>query len=255
MPGVTVCTGWHPAGYAQYGKRFLETFYRHWPATIPLVLYTEEMVGAANFSHERTVSERRLRLCSGVMEFLERHKDSAGANGRDKSVMRKSSEIAKGYTYRFDAVKFCKQLFIPEHAAASLPDGEILVWLDADVVTFKDVPESFIPELMDGADLCFLGRGHAHSEIGFWAVRLNDKTRAFLHCLAETYRSDRVFKLDEWHSAFVFDTCRRALRGLKELDLSPAGSGHVWFKSPLCKYTDHLKGDRKLVGRSKERRA
>lgn len=156
----------------------------------------------------------------------------------------KDRERAAGYSFRTDAFKFWKQILIPEAAARGLADGDILVWIDADVQTTAPVPAEFVPTLLGSSNLCFLGREPKHSEIGFWAVRLNPQTRAFLTAIAEVYRSDAFLTLPQWHSAFVWDHVRRGT-GLSERNLSPGGSGHVWPTTALGRFMRHDKGDRK----------
>jgi hypothetical protein len=119
------------------------------------------------------------------------------------------------------------------------------------------VPEGFIEGLISGYHGAYLGRGAKHSEIGFWCVRLGAATRQLLHRFADLYRSDRLFGLTEWHSAYAWDCVRLEWEGegaLGLLDLTPGGHSHVWFQSPLRLYLDHLKGKRKAAGRSPERR-
>lgn len=244
---VRVCSGFSPNGYEEYGKKFLETFHAHWPKDHELVVYTEDAVKTPRGQ------VRPLWQIPGVLGFLDRHAKNPEANGRKPTEKWKDNERRVGYSYRWDARKFCRQLFIPEDAARGMPDGSVLVWLDADVHTFAKIPNDFIAGLLGDADVCFLGRGKKHSEIGFWAVRLNAKTRGFLSDLADMYRSDNVFKLREWHSAYVWDYVRQK-HGLAEKDLSPNGRGHVWFSTPLGQYSDHLKGARKRLGRSPERK-
>lgn len=252
---ITVVSGVYPAGYTEYGRRCLQSFRDHWPS-VPLVLYVED--GGAEPAEDLgdRVRLRSVWDCNGPREFLDRHKDDPTRTGRKPcDQWHEKFRNKRPYCYRYDAVKFAKQCFYPEHAAASLADGDIMIWLDADVPTFKPVDLTTIEQMMGAADLIYLGRGKAHSEIGFWAVRLNPLTREFLALLAEIYRSDAVFKLDEWHSAFVFDHCRRRFtmsRG-KARDLTPNGSGHVWFQSPLGAFCDHLKGNRKQMDASPER--
>jgi hypothetical protein len=248
-----VCTGFSPAGYQQYGRRFLETFWRHWPHEIGVVAYTEDPVMMPGAQWQC----RSLWDCEGARAFYDRHRQNPEYCGRAATSRWKVKEHRTGYAWRFDAVKFFRQCLIPEHAAGDLADGDILVWLDADVVSFADVPAGLIDELLAGHDLAYLGRRGYHSEIGFWAVRLGGKTRQFLTDFAELYRSDAVFALSEHHSAWAFDHCRRLAErsGLKSRDLTPGGAGHVWFQSPLGLYSDHLKGpQRKLAGTSTERR-
>jgi hypothetical protein len=238
---ITVCSGFSPDGYESYGKRFLETFDQYWPRDeFWLTLYVEQSVPRPPRCDLVGIYD-----CEGLGDFIARHSGTPAHRGR----------ATERYNFRFDAVKFCRQLFFPEHRAKDLPDGEILVWLDADVVTFGDIPASLIEELLGDAHLCYLGRGQVHSEIGFWACRLNPTVREFLHNLAELYRSDQVFKLREWHSAFVFDHCRVIAQafGMNARDLTPGGRGHVWMTSRLANFMDHLKGDkRKALGKSWE---
>jgi len=248
---IRVVTGWSPAGYREYAKACTSTFRQFWPKEVEFVAYTEEPEDCPG------IDVLSLSLCEGVDDFISKYIGNPTACGHEPVTGWRQKEIDKGYSYRFDAVKFCRQMFIPEHAALDMADGDILVWLDADVITHKKVPLDFVPGLLGYKDICYLGRGSKHSEIGFWAVRLSPITRDFLMSLAQTYRTAEVFKLAEWHSAFVFDACLKAYRtvGLKEQDLTPNGRGHVWFQSELAFYMDHLKGDqRKKAGRSGERR-
>ena len=76
----------------------------------------------------------------------------------------------------------------------------------------------------------------------------------FLRLFADMWRSDRVFELTEWHSAFVFDFCRRRVV-MNEKNLTPNGRGHVFAQCSLKKWLDHLKGQRKVLGFSPERNA
>jgi len=62
-----------------------------------------------------------------------------------------------------------------------------------------------------------------------------------------------IFRLVEWHDSFVFDVVRKNHQ-LNELDWSGhliTGEGHPLINSEWGAYLDHLKGDRKHVGRSK----
>jgi hypothetical protein len=245
---IRVVTGFSPKGYGEYGKRFLDTFHKHWHPDIDLRAYVEEPVlmprGEA----------WSLWKCDGVKEFIDHHKDDPEKNGRVPNAKWKERHRRFPYNFRFDAVKFCRQCFIPEHAALDMADGDLLVWLDGDVVTEAAPPKGFLDELIGEHDIVYLGRKGTHSEIGYWSVRLNKRTRMFLHQFAEVWRSDAIFDLPEWHSAYAFDHSRRYI-AMYEKNLTPGGGGHVWLQSPLAKYTDHCKGAaRKALGHSPEKR-
>ena len=246
---ITVITGWNADGYHEYGKRFLETFDRYWPSDVRLVTYIED----PDFKPLRA-EKRSLYLCGGVVDFINRHKDDPVKRGAKQTDKWMERSHGKPYNFRFDAVKFSKQMFIPAHAASTLPDDDIMVWLDGDVITHNDVPHGFVEGLMAGSDLIYLGRGRTHSEIGFWAISVGKHTRALVEDMAELYRSDLIFSLNEWHSAYAFDYCRRVFEkhGGTSRNLTPDGSGHVFATSPLSPYMDHLKGRRKGLDRSPE---
>lgn len=202
---------------------------------------------------------RSLWEIPGAHEFYERHRYNQEHKGlvptpnwrpKDRRNLDNAGEAA----WRWDAVRFFKQCIIPHATAQGLPDDHILVWQDADAVTFAPVPELLFPGLLGRADLCYLGRNKG-AEIGSWAVRLNGKSRWFLRDFSEFYLEDRVFGLQQTHSAFVFDHVRQLHQrsGLSVKDLTPGGRDHVFCTSPIGKYVDHLKGPRrKKLGYSPE---
>lgn len=245
---LTVCTGWHPAAWEQYARTFVTTFARRWPRETDLIAYTEEAVQLPSGEC------RSLWSIPGATEFHARHAGNPVHCGRAPNPHWREKDKRKGYGWRWDAVRWFKQGIIPNDVAKGLPDGSILAWFDADVVTFADVPRDMVERLLGGADLCYLGRSKG-SEIGFWASRLNGGTRRFLADFASVFLDDRIFGLHQWHSAFAFDHCRRTAerRGMTARNLTPNGRDHVWFQCrPLMLCTDHLKGDRKSYGHSPE---
>jgi hypothetical protein len=253
MAQVTVTSGWHPAGYSLYGRNFADGFAKFWPAAYGLAVYTEEPVTLPKGEC------RSLWDCPGVAEFIARHKNNPEACGKKANKLWRPKHIGRDYNFRFDAVKFCKQLFIPAHAASRAGADDIIVWLDGDVKTDAKVPDAFVEGVIGEADLVYLGRNGYHSELGFWACRNNERGRLFMNGLASCFITDAVFKLSEWHSAWVFDHVRAAQSArkrdpLRALNLTPNGAGHVWMQSPLRAFSDHLKGVRKAIGSSPERK-
>lgn len=241
--GVTIVSGWDKRSYSKLGQQFLSTVEKYWPDDIRVGVYVDWALGHAHHPY------KPLLECQGLAEFKARHKDNKDANGLGAPNARwKPVDLQKGYCWRFDAVKFSTQLFIPEAASKHLPDGEIMVWFDIDVVFTAPIPKHFVEGLIGDADCVYLGRPPKHSELGFWAVRLSPVTRGLLTGIADLYRHDAVFQLAEWHSAFVFDDARRHWEsefGLRGKNLTPGGHGHVWPGCPLGRYSRHLKGKRK----------
>lgn len=226
-----------------YGERFLAAFHRNWPASVELQVYVEE-------PHPMPRDAcRRLWDIPGAAAFAERHRYDPAMHGRVARKGWRDREVRNGYSFKFDAWKFYKQIIIPQAAAEGLSDGDILIWLDGDTVTLRPVEPKFFEQLLDGAEVCYLNRFRQHSEIGFWAIRINERTRAFLALMADHYTSDRFIEFDEWHSAYVWDRAREA-SALKERPLvRHALRGHVWPSTPLARYLRHDKGAMRKGGR------
>lgn len=248
---LTVITGWSAAGWHQYGQRFAESFDRFWPANVDLLVYGED---------PRPLPRGRmlpLSAAPGCLEFIARHQADPTKRGEKPTDLWKPGARQKPYNFRFDAVKFCRQGFIPWAAAAQC-STPLMCWLDGDVMTHRPVPSGAIEELLpDGFDIAYLGRAPKHSEIGFQLYRLPNALPMLAH-LQSLYHTDCIFDLREWHSAYVWDRSREwascAPTNVRAYNLTPGGSGHVWQQSPLAQWTDHLKGKRKGFARSPEAR-
>lgn len=248
---IRVVSGFSPEGYEEYGRNFIRTFDKHWPSEIELVLYVEERIKTGASPR---VAQRDLWQIPGIANFIEIESQVPEHCGRAPVDGWRMKEHLAGYSWRHDAVRFCRQLYIPEHAAAELSEGDILVWLDGDVVTFADVPEDLIERLLGNHSLIYLGRTNGSTELGFWAVRISDYARIFLGKLSDMCGTGAMFRLPEWHSAYVFDRVREQYKQLlPQKSLVHNGHGHVWFDCEIGQYTDHIKGFRKKLGYSPER--
>lgn len=235
---LTIITGWSPKGWNEYGKNFIASFIKYWPKGTKLVVYTEDnqLIEGAEV--------RNVLEVPGCYDFIKRWGGDRAAIGRAPSASWKRACVMKGYNFRFDAVKFCRQGFIPYDAALKLDGGDLLCWLDGDVVTTAPVPEGFIESLLPpNKAVAYLGRGDKFSEIGFQLYRVPQAIE-MLREFSDTYSSNEVFKLREWHSAYIFDRAR-SITETSGHDLTPGGRGHVWKTSVLDRYMTHLKGERK----------
>lgn len=252
MATVTIVSGFSPAGYREYGMAFLETFAKRWPTDVKIVVYTEEAVGKR--MPER-IEERSLWLCDGVKEFIDRHPEPV-YHGKARTPGWNKKDDRAEYSFRYDVVRFCRQLFIPEHAAGQLPDGAIMVWFDADCIAFEDVPSGAVERLIGDHDLITMGRDGSSTELGFWAMRLGKQTRHLLRDIVDSYRTGSFQCLHEWHSGWIFDhwVDHYRMNGLIKHKSLTGGHGHIWFTCEIGKWIDHLKGPRrKQIGFSPER--
>src|SRR5688572_5934581 len=125
---VTITTSMHPAGYEEYGRRFIETFERYWPDNYRLRIYAEGFPWRSTSA--RTTVIDLLQAVPDLVEFRRRFE----TNPRARGVMPDGE-----YNYRLDAIKFANKSFATAHAARNCAT-RILCWLDADTVTLRAVP-------------------------------------------------------------------------------------------------------------------
>jgi len=258
---VTTC---HGAGYAEYGRRMIESFDHHWPDEVPLLLYRENF--EPEVESERIIVRDLLESCPELVAFKRRHADNPLANGRTQRYrFRLSRNPYKnriklgdrnwGSGFRWDAVRFAHKAFAIFHAAAN-SDADVLIWVDADSLFFApptwEELESFVPPD------CFVGYLHrpTYAECGFIAYNLrHPATRQMLAAFEQLYTRDELFREYEFHDAYLFDVVRRQTEqaGHKSYDIGEgigARAKHVLINSRLGRFMDHVKGGRKDIGHS-----
>jgi len=217
-------TTFSPEGYKVYGEDFLNTFIKHWP--IPLTVYFEEL---PPFRHPRV----KWVCLTDMVKF--------------RWFRNRAPQDPENYLY--DASKFSCKVFAQLDAFRRYP-GKIL-WLDADIVTFSDVPPDLLYRMVKGTHTCFLGRRGGYSECGFIGFDTeHPEFEFFEQRYRDMYEKEQIYTLKHHTDCHAFDAARKA-RGR---NLTPRGRGieHVFCDSPLAPYCDHLKGNRKQLGFSPE---
>jgi len=131
--------------------------------------------------------------------------------------------------------------------------------MDADTICHSPIRIEQLKKLIPtDKDICFLGRKGKYTECGLYAMNLKSSlVQSFLREFQRMYddAESGIFTLEEWHDSFVFDAVRNKFKTLNNLDWSGhliSGEGHPLINSEWGAYLDHLKGDRKTAGRSKD---
>src|SRR4051794_11424573 len=83
IAAVTTC---NREGYELYGRRLLESFDRHWPASVTLHLYAEGF--APDVTSPRIVAHDLLGAAPDLVEFRRRHAANPDAHGRLRRRLR-----------------------------------------------------------------------------------------------------------------------------------------------------------------------
>ena len=231
---VTTCNA---EQWERYGRAMTTTFCRHWPSAVPLRVYAEGFTDI-----EQPVECIALEVAAPwlpIWKALYRDPQyNGGSNGRD---------------YRHDAVRFAHKT-AAIGAAAENTDCDVLIWIDADVVTHAPVTVEWLEGLFpEPAVVAWLDRDNCYPECGFLMFRM-PVARKVIREVVKAYRNGAIFKLPEWHDSYVIQHVVQK-SGVPVHSLSgPEGRkhrGHPWCSSELASRMDHLKGEiRKAHGRS-----
>ena len=252
---ISVITTFNQAGLNAYGQRMIDTFHANWPEEIKLYLYPEKCVPMIKDPNRIIVKD--LDLVEDLAAFKNKWHGVPKANGDVSNDPIRSRRRDAGKGFKWDAVRFAHKVYAI-FDCASRQEIDILIWMDADTICHSPLTSAQIKSLIPvDKDLCFLGRKGKFSECGLYSLNLkSEMTRNFLREFKRMYdkAESGIFQLDEWHDSFVFDAVRAKFPFLKQLNWSEGlitGEGHPLINSAWGAWLDHLKGDRKSLGKSK----
>lgn len=229
---MKVVTTVHKAGFDEYGHRWCESIVNWTGAEFEMRVEGIESLGELKAS--AAINSMRGRLSFSRCEDLPR------------LVAFKARHAAyKPPSWRYDIVRFSNKVFA---AYDALYDHDGLgVWLDADAVTYRPIPEGYIESLLpEGCYMAHFKRHH-YTETGFWIVDCkHPKHREFFDYWLGWFETDAFKNLPEWHDCTTLDATIRAMKlpthslsGEFEGDMNPLA------RSDLSRYLQHMKGKRK----------
>jgi hypothetical protein len=233
---ITTCNGQQ---WAQYGRTMVTTFCRFWPSDVPLRVYAEGFAGDQN----------------DQVEFVDFHEACPWFNPwAAKQGPQAHGMTPYGHSFKMDCIRFAHKPAVIA-AAAKACEADVLIWLDADIVTHNLVTLDWLDSLLPvDADMAWLDRSRRYPECGFMMFRLPGAAR-LIKTIRQNYKTGVIFKLPEWHDSYVIQNVVQGAvqRGeIKVASLSGKGRDHhhVLPNSPLGDRLDHLKGKRKAIGRT-----
>lgn len=237
---ITVVTTFTEQHWHEYAKEFCESFERHWPKSVKLVVYFE----GTNLRGPNWVPISRVEGLNAWMNAI-------------ASFPLMSGHMDGEYNINFDA-RMVRKPLIQAHACKEF--GGKVIWLDADVVTFAPVTEAFLNELLPDDKLCcYLGRDRnptlPYTESGFLGFNtLHPLFQKFMTFYINTFSSGYIFTQPGWHDCYGFDAARKLFAMVKPKspehfnDLAkdlPKVCHHPFVNSVLGSCMDHRKGQRK----------
>jgi hypothetical protein len=260
MSSLAVVTTFPPNRWSAYAKRMIESHIKHWPDDVTLYAYYEgekpDLTNAkVKFIDIETANPE-------LLKFKKRHENDPVANGETKEVpggVRRMPSAGdkdrnKG-SFLWDAVRFSHKTFAVDHAIKSI-DADYILWLDADTYTFRNITKEFVINLLPSNKLVnYLGRV-TYPECGWVCYnRRHPKIKEFMKYWTDLYINDTIFKELEWHDSYLFWQCLKRIAPEDGVDIGK-GAGveglHVFINSVLGDYIDHMKGKRKIKGKSSQ---
>lgn len=231
----------------------IQTFLQTWPKDVHLHVYAEDCQVTESAENLKVLD--LIESSENLKNFKSKWKNIPFANGDVSSIPKLNSRKDSNKSFKWDAIRFAHKVYAIFHCAKNT-DADILVWMDADTVCHSPITMETIQRLIPAdKDLCFLGRKGKFSECGLYSMNLrSEAVQDFLKKFQWMYddAENGIFKQDEWHDSFIFDVVRKNTV-LNELDWSShiiTGEGHPLINSEWGAYLDHLKGDRKIEGKS-----
>lgn len=243
---IALCTTF-PNGYPT-AEEMLVTFDKYWPKEIDLFIDLDPMpkedfehalkeFGALIPNHDPMLN---CEWTPDKKAFYEKYKD-------------------QGSDYRFHVCRFGHKVFTLNNVAQQIKDThDYLIWLDADIITHREITVEKLKEWLPEGVVSYLGRTVApHSECGYVAYNLKNGGAELLEKMQSYYTRGKVFELKGWTDCDVFDDC---IKDLDKTDLAKdvpidksigSDGWHVWPFTDLGKYTEHKKGARKNPRKAK----
>jgi hypothetical protein len=259
MTSLSVVTTFPPNRWTAYASRMLESHIEFWPDDVEIHAYYEQS--------RPDMADKKIKFINieevnpDLVSFKQRHRDDPVANGETQEIpggVRRnpaagSNDRGKG-SYLWDAVRFSHKTFAVDHAIKNSKTDYVL-WLDADTYTFRKITKKFVTDLLPSDKLLnFLGRGDKYPECGWVCYNTrHPKITEFMRYWTDMYRNDTIFNELEWHDSYLFWQCVKRMATDDCVDIGK-GAGvkghHVFINSVLGGYIDHMKGKRKIKGKS-----
>lgn len=264
MTEITIVTTFHQPGLDLYGQRFLDSFAEKVDKKIKLIVYAENCAPTNPDPNQITILDSKKTL-EKLNAFKNRWKNDPKANGKCPWPERRPRDYHK--EFKWDAVRFANKVYAVFDACERSTDW--CVWMDADTYVHSAWSyEEFLDLLPKTSWITYVGRGKGSAtwpECGFYGMNLKDTVcKEFLVEFERMYEdADRgIFTLPEWHDSYVFGdilkrmkiTAPNVLDYTAETILQTAktgGGGHPLINTKLGRWIDHLKGERKTLGKSK----
>jgi hypothetical protein len=233
MSTFSLVTSFRGDHWNLYAKDCIESFIKHWPKDTKLYAYYNDWPerGLQSYDKDRVEFIDLMSVSTELCGFFKNFKDPKDAPNWRTDVKRWAYKVYTEYEF------FVK----------NSPKCDVGIWIDADTVTYKDIPKAKLEEWVPkDKDITVLGREAVnYIEAGFVAMQMTDLNKALFADLFGVWDSGEIYNYKEWHDAFVFTRIMNLhqAHGLQVNNLSPhCADLNAFEASPLVRYMYHNKG-------------
>lgn len=248
VPKIAVCTTFPVSQFDICAAEMLATFKAYWPEDIKIYIQLDEMPE----EQFNALNNRIIEIVGEDRSFI------AGQWDDDQKAFMERWKDSKPLNYLSDVAKFSHKVFALEKCADAIKDShDILIWLDADVITKRTIDYDWLKEVLPGTEetASYLGREGWYSECGWVAYNLKNRGYSMLENMKILYITDSFKSIVKgWTDCHVFDQQREnsLVLGAKFKNLSPdyvkdVSDFDVWKSSKLAERMVHRKGNRKNI--------
>ena len=242
---LEVITTYNKKYYDICGKKMIETFIKYWPKDVHLYAYYQEQEPEifADNVHYVDLYEQNPQLKRFVFD-----------NQIDEA---KNGMIDGKYDFQRDGVKFSHKVFAQTHRIKHTT-ADVLLYLDADTYTHTTPNLKYIDSILPEDHLCtYFGRPRLYDETGFYMHNAKHyKAIVWADTLEKIYTEAELGTYPLQVDCYTMYAGRQKFKDQKQLDLveyhGGLGKKHPFVNSPLGEFLDHLKGDRKELGHSRQ---
>ena len=238
--------------FDQYGY-CIKGFIKNWPKEVQGIALVEKPEGLPKdlvIPENLEIMDFDKFVGSRLMAFEERNKD--------KEIF----DLGTTGNIKFQAAKFARKALAQLYVLENI-DADRIFYIDADTITHSPVTVEMLKQL--APDNVYIGctprwwkpNGYTETGLMMWNKSDIKNHEKWCQLYADCYDNDKIFEFDAWHDCIAFDYATKTMIKEDNIGIADYGYGvrssHPLVSGPLGKYFDHLKGNRKFVGESKER--
>ena len=248
---------WKEYGYCMKG------FVENWPKEVQGYALVEKPQDIPiDIPSNLTVIDFDEVLGSQIKQFEDRNKD--------KPIF----DLGTTGNIGLQAAKFARKAYAQLHVLENI-DADVIFYIDADLYNHKPVSMEILDKMVTGDH--YIGctprwwkpDGYTETGLMMWRKSMTEQHKEWCSLYRSCYDEDKIFEIgspgkqlpfplpDGWHDCISFDYATKTMLQDKKIIVSDFGFGvrssHPLVSGPLGKWFDHMKGQRKFVGESKER--